>query len=188
MVPTTNLTQKQHDTINYQSTTDFQPTNDNTTDPQTSNAYFNSTDSYIENIPQMIAPNYNVVMINGNEYRMVPTTNSTQKQHDIINYQSKTDFQPLSTNDNITDPQSSKDYLNSADLKSLNSTLSPSSISSRSTSTNSPTFPSLFSQEAALPSTSTKPAKSPRRYKNPAKVRVDNNRACDRYRQRKKGG
>ena len=169
MVPTTNSTQGQYDTINYQSTTDFQPlcTNDNITDPHSSNAYFNSANSYIENIPQMIAPNYNVVMINGIEYRMVPTTNSTQKQYDIINYESTTDFQPLCTNDNITDPQSSKDYFNSADLQSLNSVLSPSSISSRSTSTDSPTSPSLFSQEAALLSTSTKPEKSPRRYKNP---------------------
>lgn len=158
------------------------------------NTQFSNTPSTscIEYIPQMMAPNYNVVMINDIEYRMVPTTNSTQKQHDTINYQSATDFQLPDTHDNITALQSghadypSDAYFNSTDLQSLSSTLSPSSISSRSTSTDSPTSPSIFSQEAALPSTSTKPAKSPRKYKNPAKVRVDNNKACDRYRQRKK--
>jgi len=189
LVPTTNSTQKQHDTINYQSTTDFQPLckNDNTT--QSSNAYFNSADF------QSLNSTLSTSSISSRSTSTdSPTSPSLlyQKQHDTINCQSTTNFQLPCTIDNITAPQSghadypSNDYFNSPDLQSLNSTLSPSSICSRSTSTDFPTSPSSFSQEAALPSTSTKPAKSPRRYKNPAKVRVDNNRACDRYRQRKK--
>ena len=186
LVPTTNSTQKQHDTINYQSTTDFQPLckNDNTT--QSSNAYFNSADF------QSLNSTLSTSSISSRSTSTDSPSLLYQKQHDTINCQSTTDFQLPCTIDNITAPQSghadypSNDYFNSPDLQSLNSTLSPSSISSRSTSTDYPTSPSSFSQEAALPSTSTKPAKSPRRYKNPAKVRVDNNRACDRYRQRKK--